>query len=114
MNADGSDIIEVPFPAAYHSYGHFTVSDRGLLVSDGYYRQADDPESRRGQWISLQKVDWAKRTIDWLPLCRNGSNWDSQDSHPHPIFNHRSGAVYFTSNFEGKRAVYRVDVPGGF
>jgi hypothetical protein len=111
VNADGSDLAEIALPAAYRQYGHFTGSDTGLLVSDGYYQQDDDPEYRGGAWITLQKVDWAERSVEWIPICRHGSNWDSQDSHPHPIFNHGSDAVYFTSNFEGNRAVYRADVP---
>jgi hypothetical protein len=58
------------------------------------------------------KVDWRAQRYDWQPLCRHGSSWKSQDAHPHPIFNHAADAVCFTSDRTGKRAVYRVAVPG--
>ena len=73
---------EIPIDPAYHAYGHFTVMDTGVLVSDGYYIESgDDPQKMFGQWISIQKVDWEQETIQWLPLCRHGSNWDCQCSH---------------------------------
>lgn len=100
---------EIPIDPAYHAYGHFTVMDTGALVSDGYYIESgDDPQKMFGQWISIQKVDWEQETIQWLPLCRHGSNWDCQCSHPHPIFDHGDRYVYFTSNESGHREVYRV------
>lgn len=111
VKVDGSGMVEISFPPAYRKYGHFTVSNRGLLVSDGYYQADEAGEGRAGEWISIQTVDWAQGQLDWTPLCKHGSNWDSQDSHPHPIFNHRSDAVFFTSNHEGRRAIYRVGVP---
>ena len=63
-----------------------------------------------GEWICRLDVDWAAGEIAWTPLCRNGSSWDSQDSHPHPIFNHAADAIYFTSDLDGKRAVYKIDI----
>jgi len=48
--------------------------------------------------------------MEWVPLCKHGSNWENQDCHPHPIFNHAGSAVYFTSNTGGRRAIYRVDI----
>lgn len=111
MNVDGSGIIEISLPELYRKYGHFTVSNIGLLVSDGYYQTEEETNEDCGQWINIQKVDWQNRNIQWIPLCKSGSNWDSQDSHPHPIFNHRDTAVYFTSNKEGFRAIYRIDIP---
>jgi oligogalacturonide lyase len=48
-----------------------------------------------GEWISLQVVDWENQSIHWLPLCEHQSFWDCQDSHPHPIFDHSDGNVYF-------------------
>jgi hypothetical protein len=106
------EMIEISFPKEYQQYGHFTVSSSGLLVSDGYYQNPFENESRGfGKYISIQKVNWKVKTIEWIPLCEHGSNWDSQDSHPHPIFNHKSDVVFYTSNQEGKRAVYRINVP---
>jgi hypothetical protein len=110
VRADGSERVEIPLPHGWNRYGHFTEGGPGLLVSDGYYEHPGDgkPEGWGGAWISLLRVDWKARRIEWKPLCRSGSSWTSQDAHPHPIFNHAASAVYFTSDKEGKRAVYRV------
>ncbi len=110
VKPDGSDLVEIALPAEWKRYGHFTVGQPGWLVTDGCYEQADDPRGG-GAWISLLHVDWVAKSYDWQPLCRHGSSWKSQDSHPHPIFNHAAHAIYFTSDKTGKRGVYRVDVP---
>ena len=115
VNPDGSGRIEIKLPAAYQKYGHFTVGNQhnNWLVSDGYYRAPGDPvsEAWAGEWISIQKVDWENRGIEWIPLCRHDSLWDGQDSHPHPIFSHSDQAVFFTANYQGQRAVYKVEIP---
>lgn len=110
IRPDGTNRTEIALPQGWTQYGHFTVGNPGYLVSDGYYRQDDDPEQRSGVWITCQHVDWKNEHIDWTPLCRSGSSWDSQDSHPHPIYNHAANAIYFTSDRDGKRAVYRIEV----
>jgi oligogalacturonide lyase len=115
MNTDGSNRIEIPLPEGWKRYGHFTEGGPGMLVTDGYYTEPDDnlisnaPKS--GLWICYLKVDWKKKQLTWIPLCRNGSSWKSQDEHPHPIFNHASNAIFFTSDKDGQRAVYKVKVP---
>jgi oligogalacturonide lyase len=115
VNPDGSGRIEIPLPSGWKRYGHFTEGGFGMLVTDGYYTEPDDdlvPKApKSGLWISYLKTDWEKKQIEWIPLCRNGSSWRSQDEHPHPIFNHASNAIYFTSDKDGKRAVYKVEVP---
>ena len=118
VNRDGSGRVEVGFPPEYRKYGHFNLNHAGLLVGDGYYQEPGEEELpgarnewRGGEWISLQKMDWANKSMEWVPLCKHGSNWENQDCHPHPIFNHAGSAVYFTSNISGRRAIYRVDVP---
>ena len=112
VKTDGSGLVEIALPPAWKRYGHFTVGRPGWLVTDGCYEQPDDPGPKgSGAWISVLKADWEAKRYDWLPLCRHGSSWKSQDAHPHPIFNHAADAVYFTSDKTGKRAVYRVDAP---
>lgn len=115
VNPEGTEHIEISLPKKYHRYGHFTAGNchNNWLVSDGYYHPGDQPENENwgGEWISRQVVDWKTKTIAWTPLCRHESFWDCQDSHPHPVYNHRDDAVYFTSNKGGKRAVYRVTIP---
>ncbi len=115
VNTDGSNRIEISLPEGWKRYGHFTEGGSGMLVTDGYYTEPDDnliPNApKSGLWISFLMTDWGKKQITWIPLCRNGSSWRSQDEHPHPIFNHASDAVFFTSDKDGKRAVYKVSVP---
>jgi hypothetical protein len=115
VDRDGANRVEIAFPPQYRKYGHFNLNHADLLVCDGYYQPPVDPlqagprdEWFGGDWISLQKMDWGRGTLEWLPLCEHGSNWENQDCHPHPIFNHAGTAVYFTSNTGGRRAVYRV------
>jgi oligogalacturonide lyase len=108
---DDISLNEIAFPPEYVKYGHFTVSNTRALVTDGYYQAPDEPKGR-SRWITILKPDWERKTIEWIPLCEHGSDWKGQESHPHPIFNHAANAVYFNSNKEGFRAVYKVDVSG--
>lgn len=112
VRPDGSGITEIPLPPRYTRYGHFTVGERGTLVSDGYYTEAGDRDTYGGQWISRVEVDWERGRIRWAPLCRSDSSWSSQDAHPHPIIDHASRYVYFTSDAGGKRAIYRIELAG--
>jgi hypothetical protein len=108
VKPDGSEIVELTLPESYAPYGHFTTGRPGWLVADGYF--VGDSGNARGNWISLAHIDWDAKTVSWYPLCPSGSSWSSQDAHPHPIFDDAGLAVYFTSDMEGNRAVYRVDV----
>jgi len=108
-----TDHVELAFPTGWVRYGHFTVSsDSTLLVTDGYVEVAGVPQSsgRQGQWISLVRANWESGKLSWLPLCEHGSSWNGQDAHPHPIFAHGNGAVLFTSDVDGKRAIYAVEI----
>jgi len=105
---DGSGLQEIALKTGCDRYGHFTVGNSGVLVTDGYYEEADDRKTWGGDWISRLDVDWASGDIRWMPLCRSSSSWKSQDAHPHPIIDHASRFAYFTSDKDGKRAVYRI------
>jgi hypothetical protein len=102
---------EIPIERSFTAYGHFTVQDSGRLVSDGYYHREEEKSVKRGEWISLQEIDWQKGNLQWIPLCRHGSSWDSQCSHPHPVFDHGDRFIYFTSDISGRRQIYRVPAP---
>jgi len=105
---DVSGRVEIPLPANWKRYGHFTVGLSAELVTDGCYETTGDPAKWAGAWLSLLKVDWNQRQIQWFPLARTGSSWRSQDEHPHPIFNHAGNEIWFTSDKAGPRAVYRT------
>lgn len=114
VTPDGRDIREIVLTQACDRYGHFTSGAPGVLVSDGYYETAGDRRAFAfgttlgGDWISRVDADWTKGTFAWTPLCRSDSSWAGQDEHPHPIIDHGSRFVYFTSDRDGRRAVYRV------
>ncbi len=110
VTADRSAVTEIPLPDGWERYGHFTVGTTGQLVSDGYFKADEQDDAPVCPWISTLKVDWDRRTAEWNPLCRHDSSWDCQDSHPHPILNHSCSYVYFTSDADGQRAVYRCGI----
>ena len=115
---------EIPLPAEYDAYGHFTINDGGELVCDGYYKQPGDTQQQRenstdhgadphiknAEYISLVHPDWEARTLSWIPLCKHGTDWLGQDTHPHAIFNHRGDTVYFSSRKGKFVGVYSVPV----
>jgi len=106
---DGSTPSEIRLPADWTRYGHFTVGqDETVLVTDGYYHADSGDDDKVSPWISRLDLDWTARTIRWRVLGRSDSNWDSQDSHPHPITDAAGENVYFTSNIGGRRAVYTL------
>ena len=110
VNPDGTGIKEIALPAHYKRYGHFTVGHPGLLVSDGYYEIDHDNDTWGGDWISRVDINWEEKSCVWTPLCRSSSSWSSQDEHPHPIIDNANCFAYFTSDMEGKRAIYRVKI----
>jgi Tol biopolymer transport system component len=114
VTPDGRDIREIVLTQGCDRYGHFTSGAPGVLVSDGYYETEGDRQTiafgntLNGDWISRVDVDWEQGTFEWTPLCRSDSSWAWQDEHPHPIIDHGSRFVYFTSDRDGRRAVYRI------
>lgn len=65
---------------------------------------------RIAKWSAKKvAVDWDRRLIQWFPITRHGSSWNSQDSHPHPVFSHAADSIWFTSDKDGQRAIYRLD-----
>ena len=110
VRPDGGGRVEIPLPANWKRYGHFTVGNPGELVTDGCYEAAGDKALWAGSWISLLKVDWEQARLLWFPLARHGSSWKSQDEHPHPVFSHAADAIWFTADPQGNRVVYKLAV----
>lgn len=108
MNPDGTCLVELDITTGCNRYGHFTVGTPGVLITDGYYEEPGDKKHRGGDWVSRVDVDWGGKTMRWTPLCRHGSSWKCQDAHPHPIIDHAMRYAYFTSDVEGKCAIYRI------
>lgn len=110
VSPDGDNTVEIALTSGSNRYGHFTVGTSGVLVTDGYYEKQGDGGGWGGAWISRVDVDWRAMQLRWTPLCRSGSSWKSQDEHPHPIIDHGMRFVYFTSDSDGRRAIYRIPV----
>jgi oligogalacturonide lyase len=107
---DGSGLTEIALPDSWTRYGHFTTGTAGALVTDGCYEEPRDPRSWGGAWISLVEPDWDAGELRWTPLCLSGSSWTSQDCHPHPVFDPESRSILFTSDQDGPRRIYRVEL----
>ena len=128
VDSQGENTVEIEFPSLYQREGHFCPGKDGFLVTDGLYENKHFSERIRqkiqktlgkseafcGKYITFIKVDWNNRKIEWFPLCRHGSDWSTQDSHPHPLFNTPGSEVYFNSNRHGKNSIYRISVPVSF
>jgi len=100
--------IELALPDDWRGYGHFVTGPDDRIVTDGYFRRDDEPAEKFGRWIAEVAPDWQQRTLTWTPRVRHGSSWVDQDAHPHPVFDHTGRWVYFTSDRDDRRAVYRV------
>lgn len=111
VTPDGARLTEIALPEAWTRYGHFTTSVAGTLVTDGCYEEPRDPPNWGGAWISLVEPDWEAGELQWTPLCLNGSSWTSQDCHPHPVFDSAGRSILFTSDQDGLRRIYRVNIP---
>ncbi|HPF87092.1 MAG TPA: hypothetical protein PK537_03425 [Candidatus Limiplasma sp.] len=124
VNVEQMTYREIPLPKEYDAYGHFTISHTGELVCDGYYKQPGDhppqrdnstdhgadPHQKNAEYISLVHPDWEKHALRWTPLCKHGTDWLGQDTHPHAIFNHGGDTIYFSSRRGKYVGVYSVSV----
>ena len=123
ITVETGEIREIPLPEYYSGYGHFTLHGDDLLVSDGYYQAPDGQEeaeketeapkgwNAESKWLTVQKVDWERKNIEWIPLKKHGSSWATQDAHPHPIFAPDGKRVYYTTDVNGKLEVHSCEVP---
>lgn len=116
---DGDFRLEIPLRTGCFDYGHF-MPDAGAqrVVTDGYYDRPTKnvvstwlpPSAQgKGRWITIFHLDWERLTAEPVPLCLHGSSWASQDEHPHPIFSADGTSVWFTSDKDGRRAIYEVE-----
>lgn len=108
INPFSGECIEIPLDPSFSSYGHFTVDGNGDLICDGYYHGKGEDDGGKGRYISLVHPDWEGRRLLWSPLAYHGSDWSSQDAHPHPVADHGGRYVYFTSMVDGNLGIYRV------
>jgi len=86
------------------------ISNRLKILLRRFYVNENSDNLSFGKWISILKVDWEKKRINWVPLIKHGSIncRTDQDSHPHPIFNHKGNEIFFTSNRNGNRSIFKL------
>ena len=113
---------EIALPEDYKAYGHFTMDHQQNLCCDGYFKfpedirvvrenstdNGPDPHKKDGEYISRVIPHWEEGRLEWLPLCKHQSDWLGQDAHPHPIYNHGGGEIYFNSRSGKYVKVYAV------
>lgn len=102
---------EIALPDDFKAYGHFTMDHQQNLCCDGYFKfpedirvvrenstdNGPDPHKKDGEYISRVIPHWEEGRLEWVPLCKHQSDWLGQDAHPHPIYNHGGGEIYFNS-----------------
>ena len=108
-----NETMEIPLPAGWDQYGHYDVPSAASLISDGYFRPAGPASGHHCPWLSRIDVDWSERQMTWTPLTAHLTSWRSQDTHPHPRADPSGRYVYFNSDRDGRRAVYRVALHPG-
>lgn len=102
VNADGSDERRYYYP--YTRPGHVQMNyEETLGVGDRAHISLDMKEHNRN-YISLLKYE--DKHIEVGLLCKHGSSWTSQVSHPHPLFTRDDQHIIFSSDMVGKTNVY--------
>lgn len=104
---DGSWLREflLPGPRPGHIQSN---SDNTLVVGDCGYLSPDDPEGR----AFMSVIRHVNGCGEITRLCRHGTSWHTQQSHPHPIFSPDDRWALFTSDAGGACNVYMADVTG--
>ncbi len=57
VQPDGSGMQEIALKTGCDRYGHFTVGNPSVLVTDGYYQEDGDKKTWGGDWISRHFIN---------------------------------------------------------
>ncbi len=106
VNPDGSNLRMYKYP--YIPPVHIKTNSKGdMSVGDRCYPNSEFKEGE--SYIGLIKY-LKDGTVELRPLCRHGTSWLVQRSHPHPIFTPDDKSVIFSSDREGCCNVYMAPV----
>jgi len=106
VKPDGSGLRKYRYP--YLPPGHIKTNSKGdMAVGDRGYPSRDFRDGH--SFISLIKYE-SDYTVSIKLLCRHDTSWNSQKTHPHPIFTPDDKYVIFTSDREGVCNVYMAPV----
>lgn len=79
-----------------------------LWVGDRGFTQAGDEHGNACLAI-LRHLETER--VEVTPLCRHDTSWQTQMSHPHPVFTPDDRHILFNAERDLENAVYRVAVP---
>jgi oligogalacturonide lyase len=104
INPDGThkEIYLYPFTRSSHFQMNYRM-DMG--VADAAFIKKDMADGY--SYMSLTK--YSGNYVQVGLLCKHGTSWLTQNSHPHPIFTRDDKHVIFSSDFGGKRNVYMAE-----
>ncbi|MBS1209905.1 MAG: ogl [Proteobacteria bacterium] len=112
VTLENENIMAMP-PCA-HLMSNF---DGSLLVGDGAGQLGDVSDKDAHAFEADPYIHvFDMKTRSHRPVCRHDSSWreykgNTQASHPHPSFTPDDKRVYFSSDREGKPALYLADLP---
>ncbi|HCA46507.1 MAG TPA: hypothetical protein DEP45_03830 [Armatimonadetes bacterium] len=105
VRTDGTWLRQFLLPGARP--GHIqSNSDNTLIIGDSGCLAPDDSEGRA--FMSLIRHESGRGIV--TRLCRHGTSWKTQISHPHPIFSPDDRWALYTSDAGGACNVYMADV----
>lgn len=103
---DGREPLFFRLPAGMPTHIQTSHHDDSLLVGDCAYPSEDFKDGR--DFIGMMRHrDYRVKVV---PICRHGTSWRTQASHPHPVFAPDDEWVYFNSDRGGKVNIYRVPI----
>lgn len=101
VNPDGSEKEKYDYPGPKPMHVQVN-SDETLGVGDGAYLKSDFKDGDK--YICLIKYEDGQAKMRLL--CRHDNSWETQASHPHPIFTLDNSYVIFNSDRGGKVNIY--------
>lgn len=105
VNPDESNLKLYMYP--YIPPVHVKVNSKGTIgVGDRCFPNSNFKEGF--SYIGL--IKYLKEQVELKPLCKHGTSWLTQRSHPHPIFTPDDNHVIFSSDKEGCCNVYMAPV----
>lgn len=106
LSTDGERVAEYALPGRRSGHVQSNAANT-LLVADGCFT-GDPAQDRDGNSrLALHVPDGDRLRV--LPLCRHGSSWTTQLSHPHPVFAPDGRTVLFSSDAGGSNSPYLVE-----
>jgi oligogalacturonide lyase len=106
VNVDGTNEIRYFYPYTRPDHIQLNYAEN-MGVGDTAHIRADQDDKR--DYISLLKYDPETLKVKVGLLCRHGSSWADQKSHPHPLFTPDDRHVVYSSHTDGRCNVYMAE-----